>query len=114
MSDRSEDAPRQDKTAPTTDLGYSRKKLSAHFVDDITSIAISPNGACRLYFATFSATDDGRPLRIDSELITTRATLQKLSEALRNAIRQTTETSERLADAPEEERTSRGLFRGRH
>lgn len=66
--------------------GFTRKRLAAHFVDDVSNIAIAPNGACRLYFSTWSTDESGQPQRIDSELIMTLNSLRTLSGALPKAI----------------------------
>lgn len=80
---------------PSTDArrrtSPSRKKLTAHFVDEVTSISVAPNGACRLYFSTWSTDDSGAPLRVDAEVIMTRQSLETLAEALPKALLQAAE-----------------------
>jgi len=71
---------------------FTRQKLPARFVDDIANISISPNGACRLHFCTWSTDEQGQPLRIDTELILTRSTLNTLAEALPRALAQADES----------------------
>jgi len=85
------------------------RRLAPHFVDDVTSITLSANGACRIYFATWSVEADGTPVRVDSELIATRATLQKLMEALETV----TERAPGAGMAAAEPGAGRGLFSGR-
>lgn len=68
------------------DRKFSVKKLQPFFVDEIANISISPNGACRLQFASWQTNEDGEPLRVDSEIILTLQTLRTLSDALPNAI----------------------------
>ncbi len=65
---------------------FNVKKLQPFFVDEIANISISPNGACRLQFASWQTDEDGKPLRVDSEIILTLQTLRTLSDALPNAI----------------------------
>lgn len=67
---------------------FARQKLPARFVDDVSNISISPNGACRLHFLTWTTDDEGQPLRIDIELILTCTTLSTLAEALPEALAQ--------------------------
>jgi len=102
--------PAQDKRNWQTDASreglsksaIARQKLPARFVDEISNISISPNGACRLHFLTWSTDDTGQPIRIDTELILTRATLGTLSEALPEALAQAKEPLDKtMADAPE-------------
>lgn len=68
------------------DRKFAVKKLQPFFVDEIANISISPNGACRLQFASWQTNENGEPLRVDSEIILTLKTLQTLSDALPNAI----------------------------
>lgn len=65
---------------------FDVKKLQPFFIDEIANISISPNGACRLLFASWQTDEDGQPLRVDSEIILTMQTLESLAEALPNAI----------------------------
>lgn len=69
-----------------TERSFSVKKIQPYFVDEIANISISPNGACRLQFASWQTDENGEPLRVDSELIMTMKTLRTLSDALPNAI----------------------------
>lgn len=87
-----QDTRRNRKTDASTEgplpTALARKKLPARFVDEISNITISPNGACRLHFCTWSTDDHGHTLRIDTELILTRQTLTTLTEALPKALAQ--------------------------
>lgn len=73
---------------------FARQKLPARFVDDVSNISISPNGACRLHFLTWSTDDEGQPLRLDTELILTHATLSTLADALPRALAQSKEKNQ--------------------
>lgn len=66
---------------------FDVKKLQPFFIDEIANISISPNGACRLQFASWQTDEDGKPLRVDSEIILTMQTLESLADALPNAIK---------------------------
>ena len=78
---------------------YARKKLPPHFVDEVMNIAISPNGACRLTFGTWNTDEQDQPVRIDTELIMTLQSLEKLSEALPKAIAQVKAQSRQAQEA---------------
>jgi hypothetical protein len=79
--------------------GFSRRRLAAHFVDDVSNIAIAPNGACRLYFSTWSTDETGQPQRVDSELIMTLNSLRTLANALPKAIEAAEKAVDERADA---------------
>ena len=70
----------------TQETEITVKKLTPFFIDEIANISISPNGACRLQFATWQTTEKGEPLRLDSEVILTAQTLRMLSDSLPKAI----------------------------
>lgn len=89
------------------------RRLAAHFVDEVTNITLSANGACRLHFATWSVEADGTPVRVDSELIATRVTLERLGEALESVFRQSSDTPLGAADDDVKQRVGRGLFGSR-
>ena len=72
----------------TQEAEIAIKKLSPFFIDEIANISISPNGACRLQFATWQTTEKGEPLRVDSEVILTIQSLKMLSDSLPKAIEQ--------------------------
>lgn len=69
-----------------TERKFDVKKLQPFFIDEVANISINQNGACRLQFASWQTNEDGKPLRVDSEIILTLQTLRSLSEALPNAI----------------------------
>jgi len=72
------------------------KKLKSHFIDEVANISISPNGACRLQFCTWTTDEQNQPVRVDSELILTMSTLEILANALPNAIEQAKNTMNRM------------------
>ncbi len=76
------------KAQSTQEAEFSVKKLSPFFVDEVANISISPNGACRLQFATWQTNEEGKPLRVDSEIILTIQSLKMLSDSLPKAIEQ--------------------------
>ena len=57
------------RNSPTQQPEITQRKLSPLFVDDVSNISIAPNGACRLYFTTWSTGDDNKPLQVQSEII---------------------------------------------
>lgn len=81
-----------DQASASTSTEIKTKKLPAHFVDEVSNIAISPNGACRVYFHTWSTHEEGQPLRLDSELIMTIQSLKSMADALPKAIERAEQT----------------------
>ncbi len=69
-------------------VAIPQRKPSPLFVDDVSNISIAPNGACRLYFTTWSTGNDNKPLQVQSEIILTIQSLKTLAEALPKAIEQ--------------------------
>ena len=82
-----EDNPKRN-ISPSKHSEITQRKLSPLFVDDVSNISIAPNGACRLYFTTWSTGDDNKPLQVQSEIIMTIQSLKVLAEALPKAIEQ--------------------------
>ena len=78
----------QDKKSIEDDVAFAIKKLTPFFVDEIANISISPNGACRLQFITWQTGEDGKSLRVDSEIILTIQSLKMMSDSLPKAIDQ--------------------------
>ncbi len=74
--------------SPTKQPEIAQRKLSPLFVDDVSNISIAPNGACRLFFTTWSTGDDNKPVQVQSEIIMTLQSLKTLAEALPKAIEQ--------------------------
>ena len=85
------------KISPTQQPEITQRKLSPLFVDDVSNISIAPNGACRLYFTTWSTGDDNKPLQVQSEIIMTIQSLKVLAEALPKAIEQATAAGQEKA-----------------
>ncbi|GJL83294.1 MAG: hypothetical protein DHS20C01_29280 [marine bacterium B5-7] len=68
------------------------RKLAAHFVDELTNVSVSPNGACRLYFTTWSVDQGSIPVRVESEVIMTTDTLNRLADVLPRVLSQLAES----------------------
>lgn len=83
MSDNTNEQKQKDGAAE-----FSVKKVSPYFIDEVANISISPNGACRIQFATWQNETDGSPQRVDSEIIMTVQTMRRLSDALPKAMSQ--------------------------
>lgn len=79
---------------------FTIKKLNSFFVDEVANISISPNGACRLQFVSWQTAEDGKPVRVDSEVIMTIQSLKLLSESLPQAISQSEEIMQQRQSPP--------------
>ncbi len=79
---------RKETTPSRKPAEISQRKLSPLFVDDVSNISIAPNGACRLYFTTWSTGEDNKPVQVQSEIIMTIQSLKLLAKALPKAIEQ--------------------------
>ena len=91
----------QDQKNIEDDVEFAVKKLSPFFIDEIANISISPNGACRLQFITWQTGDDGKALRVDSEVILTIQSLKLLSDSLPKAIEQSNKMMSQRMSSPE-------------
>ena len=114
MTDSKDARPEPGAAKPAADGQPRHRKLAAHFVDEITNIALSSNGASRIYFATWSMDEQGRPLRIDSELIMTRETIKRLAEVLPGALAQSGKAPDAsITESDSAARPGKGLFKSR-
>ena len=77
---------KKNQESESNETKFSVKKLAPFFIDEIVNISINPNGACRLQFATWQTGEDNKPLRVDSEIIMTKQTMNMLKEALPHAM----------------------------
>ncbi|MFW2439269.1 MAG: hypothetical protein ACN4GR_07845 [Arenicellales bacterium] len=84
-------------TFPSKHPEITQRKLSPLFVDDVSNISIAPNGACRLYFTTWSTGDDNNPVQVQSEIIMTIQSLKILAEGLPKAIEQAVRAEQEMA-----------------
>ena len=78
---------------------FKIKKLSPFFIDEVSNISISPNGACRLQFVSWQTSEEGKPVRVDSEVIMTSQTMTLLADSLPKAMEQASSMLKQRSDA---------------